>query len=89
MPADIMVSLPKVETITETTTTHLLKLGHVTLVDILRKAGYEIPITAEIFVEIPRGGDYSGEELKIHGDMPLCVRWEVRTIDTNAEDRDG
>jgi len=38
-----------------------------------------LPSTARIFVEVPRGGDYSGCNLDIGVDAPLRVYWETVT----------
>lgn len=36
----------------------------------------EIPSHARLYITIPSGGDYSGEELDLFGDVPLEVTWE-------------
>lgn len=49
-----------------------------TLVSILRDAGYEIPITADVEFDVPGGGDYSNCTLDVSRDYPLYIRWKVR-----------
>jgi hypothetical protein len=59
-----------------------LKLNREALISLLANedvtdATY-VPNDAEIFVQIPGGGDYSGEPLAITERCPIILRWKVR-----------
>lgn len=67
--------LPQIEEKREVKVEHSLKLGRVNIIDILRTAGYPIPITAQVFVTVSGGGDWSNSQLDINGDHPLELCW--------------
>lgn len=46
------------------------------------KEAFNLPERAILYVEVPGGGDYSGEEFTLEQDGQLKARWEVVTVDT-------
>jgi hypothetical protein len=71
---------PKVEKVT--TTPMIMSLPPSLIIHAINKCLEEeqrdrIPITADISVRIPSGGDYSGEELQLdESRILLDIRWE-------------
>lgn len=45
------------------------------LLKALRALGYQIPDDADMFVQVPGGGDWSNTNLDIERDTNLHVRW--------------
>lgn len=66
----------------EKTVTH--KFSRVDLIDLLNVVGYDVPQNAEVFVEVPTGGDWSGMDLDVGTDAPLIVRY-VTIEETDAD----
>ena len=62
----------------ERVTTVRLTAGDV--VKALRAMGVPIPDgDVNVWMRVPGGGDYSNEDLHVHVETPLCVRWRSRT----------
>jgi len=62
-----------------TKTNHTLEINRGKLLAILRKAGYEVPTTADAHMRIPGGGDWSNTDLDLDADSPLFITWETTT----------
>lgn len=49
--------------------------------DLIEKLQLPTDVPIQVFVEIPSGGDYSGEELHIDSFTPVIFKWERVTND--------
>lgn len=58
-----------------TITTNRLELGRKELLKLLP----EIPATADIYISIPGGGDWSNMDLDVTTEHPIVVTWKVRS----------
>lgn len=70
---------PRVPTVTKTVkSTYRLELKQEALIEAVQSLDrtLHIPHDARLWVQIPSGGDYSGEPLGIEGDRTLNVSWE-------------
>lgn len=64
------------ETIVTRVEKHKVELSRSEMFELLTKAGYEIPNSAEIFICIPGGGDWSNTSLDIDDDHPVTITWQ-------------
>jgi hypothetical protein len=56
--------------------TFTLDLSREMLLKVLRESGYAgLPDDAQVFVEVPGGGDWSNTDLSIEQRTPIRVRW--------------
>lgn len=60
-----------------TTTTREIIIEKADLLRLLSSAGYDIPSSAYVFVEVPGGGDYSSTDLELIGSRGVKVRWTI------------
>ena len=67
-------------TVTQTTHRHELRLSRNDLVALLRDAGmWAFPDDANVYVQVPGGGDWSNTALDIDDEHPIVVRWKEET----------
>lgn len=69
--------VPRVVVETTTTKTHTLELNREHLLALLRGDNFTCGADAEVYVEVPGGGDWSSERLEIDR-APVVVRWTER-----------
>lgn len=58
-----------------TTTTNRLSIGKADLIELLNDRGFSIPSDADVTVQVPRGGDYSGCDLDIENDVEIEITY--------------
>ena len=73
-PAKI-IPLSNVETTTVTQTE--FKITRDQLLHLLRENDVRVPCTADVYIVVPGGGDWSYERLDINSDHPIIIRWET------------
>lgn len=79
----IQIKKPKTVSV-EYPTTITIERGDI--IAMLKAKGYDIPDSAEIFVTVPGGGDWSNMDLDISNQVPIQVRYKsVETIWTKQE----
>lgn len=49
---------------------------------VLCRFGAKIPSNAQVYVQVPGGGDWSYTNLEINSDTPIVVTWVVRDRQT-------
>jgi hypothetical protein len=67
--------LPRKTIRTTTTSKHRLELTRKEIIEALQNDNYCVPNNAEVFVEVPGGGDYSNTTLDLDSDVPLIITW--------------
>lgn len=55
------------------------------LIELVASKGYTPMKGTCVFVEVPRGGDYSGEDLPINDDCPVFLTWTERSEEGGIE----
>lgn len=65
----------ELETSTTTTKQRVIKLTGQQIIELLRKAGHDVPYNAEVSFLVPSGGDYSGMTVDIGLCDPVTVKW--------------
>lgn len=58
---------------------HRLEVDKALLIEALRVIGYTIPASADAFVSVPGGGDWSNTRLDIGEDVNIHVCWTETT----------
>lgn len=58
-----------------TARTSTIQVNRRALLEMLRQQGMTIPDSAVVHFTVPRGGDYSGEDVDISDANPVWVRW--------------
>jgi hypothetical protein len=53
-----------------------LQLSREDIINLLRKAGYTAPASANVTFTVPRGGDYSGTTVDVDSDHPVTIVWQ-------------
>lgn len=66
----------KTKVTTVTSKDHILEVTELLLLEVLREKGYEIPPNAEVYVQVPGGGDWSNTSLDVDKECPVFVRWQ-------------
>lgn len=59
------------------------ELNGVDIVELLRKAGHNIPEGATVYFAVPGGGDWSNTSIDITTEHPLRIEWKI------TEERDA
>lgn len=68
---------PAVKMQVSTTTTREITIEKADLLRFLEAAGWVVPSSAIVFVEVPGGGDYSSTDLELVGSRGVKVRWTI------------
>lgn len=55
----------KTVTTKEITTKYSMTIDHAAMVDLLRKAGHDVPDNVSLLFHVPTGGDYSGMKINL------------------------
>jgi predicted ATP-dependent serine protease len=73
------------DTIVSTTTRHRLEITRADILAYLASAKITNlpPRNADIFVQVPGGGDWSNTSLDISDENPVVVSWEEQTIENS------
>jgi len=57
---------------------HRLVLGRDEIIEFLRNKGRDVPTSADIFVRVPGGGDWSNTNLDLDQDTSVFVTWKTK-----------
>lgn len=68
------------------TESHELELNRDDMLELLRKAGHEIPEHAalQVYFAVPGGGDWSNTDVDIDSKNPIRVQWQITTESDSA-----
>jgi len=58
-----------------------LKLTDYDILNLLHKAGVEVPDDCEVVFTTPGGGDWSNTDIDIDAEYPITVRWVEKQDD--------
>jgi hypothetical protein len=73
----------KTVSIVTTRTDYQVDIDRERLIELLKREGVEIPKGADIYVQVPGGGDWSNMSLEIDKETPVVVKWTVVSEDVN------
>lgn len=61
------------------TESHELELNQADILELLRKAGHDIPEQAvlRVYFAVPGGGDWSNTDIDIDKNHPLRIEWKI------------